>query len=293
MNIGEKIKELRVRRRMTQADLAGDTVSRNMVSLIENGRATPSVQTLEEIAAKLKVTPSFLMADKREQGILLKQEALSNIRIAFTGKNYRICADLCQSLYKNGMEPDDEVDLVLSESLLALAKEEFLFDHIRECCRLLDDAVLYAERTVYYTEHILSTAWWYFEYLGLLSPTLTSENLNASVEAHEPPRRDVYCRYIEAILAEDSENMPQYTEDPAIVELLATHVRARACMREDAFEKAHLLLSGILRSPDSLPGIVTYHLLHDIEKCCRALGNTKNEANYREARLSMFEKLLS
>ena len=50
MNIGEKIKELRVRRRMTQADLAGDTVSRNMVSLIENGRATPSVQTLEEIA---------------------------------------------------------------------------------------------------------------------------------------------------------------------------------------------------------------------------------------------------
>ena len=52
MNIGEKIKELRVRRRMTQADLAGDTVSRNMVSLIENGRATPSVQTLEEIAAK-------------------------------------------------------------------------------------------------------------------------------------------------------------------------------------------------------------------------------------------------
>lgn len=292
MNIGEKIKELRVRRRMTQADLAGDTVSRNMVSLIENGRATPSVQTLEEIAAKLKVTPSFLMADKREQGILLKQEALSNIRIAFTGKSYRICADLCQSLYRSGMEQDDEVDLVLSESLLALAKEEFLFDHIRECCRLLDDAVLYAERTVYYTEHILSTAWWYFEYLGLLSPALTSENLGGAA-VHEPCRKDVYCRYMEAILSEDTEDMPQYTGDPAIAELLATHVRARAGMREDAFEKAHLLLSGILRSPDSLPGVVTYHVLHDIEGCCRALGNTKNEANYREARLSTFEKLLS
>ena len=45
MNIGEKIKELRMRRRMTQADLAGDTVSRNMVSLIENGSALPSLQT--------------------------------------------------------------------------------------------------------------------------------------------------------------------------------------------------------------------------------------------------------
>ena len=292
MNIGEKIKELRVRRRMTQADLAGDTVSRNMVSLIENGKATPSVQTLEEIAAKLKVTPSFLMADKQEQGILLKQEALSDIRIAFTGNNYHICADLCQSLYKNGMAQDDEVDLVLSESLMALAKEEFLFDHIRECCRLLDDAVLYAERTVYYTEHILSEAWWYFEYLGLLSPALTSENLGDAA-VHESCRKDAYCRYMEAILSEKAEDMSQYMGDPAVSELLATHVRARACMREELFEKAHLLLSGILRSPDSLPGVVTYHILHDIERCCRALGNVKNEANYREARLSMFEKLLS
>ena len=59
------------------------------------------------------------------------------------------------------------------------------------------------------------------------------------------------------------------------------------------YEKASLMLSDILNSPDILPGIVMYHVFCDIERCCRQLGNRKNEENYREARLSMFEKLLS
>ena len=293
MNIGDKIKTLRLRRQMTQADLAGESVSRNMVSLIENGHATPSVQTLEAIAAKLRVTPSALLADGHEQAVLLKEEALSDIRIAFSGRNYRICADLCQTLYRNGLESDDEVDLALAESLLELAREAFLNDYIRESCRLLDEAVFYADRTVYYTDHILSAAWWYFEYLGLLSPSLMSENLEETFDANSIPRQDVYCRYIGAILDETAEGLPLYPSDPAVGELLAAHIRARFCMRSDEYEKASLMLSDILNSPDILPGIVMYHVFCDIERCCRQLGNRKNEENYREARLSMIEKLLS
>lgn len=293
MNIGEKIKELRLRRQMTQADLAGDSVSRNMVSLIENGRATPSVQTLEAIAAKLRVTSAVLLAEERERAALLKEEALSDIRIAFSRKNYSICVDLCGSLYKNGVGQDDELDLVMAESLLELAREALLNDHIRESCQLLDEAVLYAERSVYYTDHILSVAFWYFEYLGLLSPSLMSENLNEGVVADTIPKGDVYCRYMEAMLDETAEGLPLYPSDPTTAELLASHIRARHCIRMDAYEQANLILSGVLRSPDSLPGIVMYHVFCDIEKCCHRLGNRKSEENYREARLSMLEKLLS
>ena len=41
--IGEKIKALRISKRMTQSELAGDQITRNMLSLIENGSALPSL----------------------------------------------------------------------------------------------------------------------------------------------------------------------------------------------------------------------------------------------------------
>ena len=39
LNIGEKIRQLRISKLMTQADLAGDQITRNMLSRVENGAA--------------------------------------------------------------------------------------------------------------------------------------------------------------------------------------------------------------------------------------------------------------
>ena len=47
--IGKAIRELRKDKKLTQAQLAQGIVTRNMLSLIENGSATPSLQTLENI----------------------------------------------------------------------------------------------------------------------------------------------------------------------------------------------------------------------------------------------------
>ena len=69
MNIGEKIRELRVAKLMTQAELAGTHITRNMLSCIENGSANPSLSTILYIAGRLNVpgrpiqyrtTPNFL-----------------------------------------------------------------------------------------------------------------------------------------------------------------------------------------------------------------------------------------
>lgn len=47
MTLGQKIKEARLERNMTQKDVVGDYITRNMLSKIENDSATPSVKTLE------------------------------------------------------------------------------------------------------------------------------------------------------------------------------------------------------------------------------------------------------
>ena len=49
MNIGEKIRKLRNGKLMTQAELAGTQITRNMLSQIESGTAMPSLQDRKSV----------------------------------------------------------------------------------------------------------------------------------------------------------------------------------------------------------------------------------------------------
>ena len=61
--IGKKIKARRTELSITQAALAGDKISRNMLSLIESGSAMPSIETAEYIAQKLNLPLSYLFSE--------------------------------------------------------------------------------------------------------------------------------------------------------------------------------------------------------------------------------------
>ena len=66
MNIGEKIKDLRQSKMMTQQQLAGDMITRNMLSRIENGAALPSVPTVVYLADRLNIPAGYLLADDKD-----------------------------------------------------------------------------------------------------------------------------------------------------------------------------------------------------------------------------------
>ena len=71
MNIGEKIRELRTAKLMTQSELAGSQITRNMLSCIENGTANPSLQTILYIASRLNVPAGFLLAEEGDEIVYL------------------------------------------------------------------------------------------------------------------------------------------------------------------------------------------------------------------------------
>ncbi|EMA6341811.1 helix-turn-helix domain-containing protein [Bacillus cytotoxicus] len=64
--LGEKIKALRKEKRLTQTELAGSELTKSMLSQIENGKATPSMKTLQYIASKLDCEASFLLEEDDE-----------------------------------------------------------------------------------------------------------------------------------------------------------------------------------------------------------------------------------
>lgn len=61
MTLGQKIKSARLERGMTQKELVGDAITRNMLSKIENDAAAPSVRTLEYLAKALDLPAGYFL----------------------------------------------------------------------------------------------------------------------------------------------------------------------------------------------------------------------------------------
>jgi len=58
---GKRIKEARIAKKMTQSEVVGTFITRNMLSRIESGAAAPSLKTLEYLASVLDIPFSSLM----------------------------------------------------------------------------------------------------------------------------------------------------------------------------------------------------------------------------------------
>ncbi|MCG1009588.1 helix-turn-helix transcriptional regulator [Salinicoccus sp. ID82-1] len=77
MSLGARIRQLRKERKMTLVDLAGEQITKGMLSLIENDKSKPSMETLNHIAKKLDVSIGYLTQEGDEawtNGILNSAE---------------------------------------------------------------------------------------------------------------------------------------------------------------------------------------------------------------------------
>ena len=72
--LGEKIKALRKEKKLTQTELVGSELTKSMLSQIENGKATPSMKTLQYIAEKLGCETSFLLEEDDDEIVELIQK---------------------------------------------------------------------------------------------------------------------------------------------------------------------------------------------------------------------------
>jgi tetratricopeptide (TPR) repeat protein len=84
--LGERLRQLRVASGLTQSELAGERFSKEYVSQIERGKTRPTQETIEWLAQRLGVDPSFLAsgvsADERArvEATLARAEAMTDAR---------------------------------------------------------------------------------------------------------------------------------------------------------------------------------------------------------------------
>ena len=80
MELGQKLKQARMEANLSQRQLCGDTITRNMLSQIENGSAKPSMDTLRFLAAKLGKPVSYFL---EELSASPNQNVMNTARDAF------------------------------------------------------------------------------------------------------------------------------------------------------------------------------------------------------------------
>ncbi len=298
MNIGARIRELRISKLMTQADLAGDHMTRNMLSCIENGSANPSLSTIIYIAGRLNVPAGFLLADQGDEIAYRKMSNLSNIKKAYTTGDVQSCRSLCLS---GCPEPDDEISLLLANCDVGIAVENFWCGKLRSSCRFFDEALNYAEKTIYATDAIEAEIRVYFRYMERISHTLYSDYLDEE-KVLSVKSNSALSRYLDALDALDNADVAtaeafvesQSGQSDGDNSFFKAHVRARLMIVQKNFKQAHRTLLQLLQENDMpLNKIELYTVLEDLETCCRESEDFKNAYRYANEKVELLEQLLN
>lgn len=287
MSIGKKIKTLRSDKMMTQSELAGGEITRNMLSRIENEAAQPSLDTIRYLAARLNVSPSYLLAEGGDEYMYIKNKEINDIKRAYLSGDFRICRDMCLN---SSVPEDDEIKLVLAEVTLEIAIEEFNSGNLKRSCELLDECIRSCSQTIYETSLFVAKAGAYFKYMNNISASLSSETVDEGEIFVLPALSDAFCSYA-LKLCEDIYCPTAFKRKSD--DIFDKHLYATELIKASDFKSAYTVLKYIIMSQEMIPEPMLYFVYSDYELCCKEMGDFKGAYEYSIARTELFQKLLS
>lgn len=187
-NMGEKIKRLRKELKLTQSELAGDEMSKSMLSQIENNVAKPSMKTLKYIASKLNKPISYFLNDENsepskpiELPIEFINTKLKNIDEFLKNINGEKAKEETEALLKEynfNKESKIYADVIyrLGGSLNLLNKFDEANDLINKSIKIYSDNNLYIKAAKAYLE-LIDRHWDVFDYEKCLKLTKEADEI--------------------------------------------------------------------------------------------------------------------
>ncbi|CDF58517.1 helix-turn-helix domain-containing protein [Thermobrachium celere] len=88
LTLGEKIKAKRKEKNMTLKELAGDRVTPGQISLVESGKANPSIELLEYIAQKLETDVDYFLESEEKQASKICEYYLNIAEASLSSENF-------------------------------------------------------------------------------------------------------------------------------------------------------------------------------------------------------------
>ena len=150
VDVGGKLRQARLESGLSQRQLCGDVITRNMLSLIENGSARPSMDTLGYLADRLGKPISYFLEETT--ALSANASCMKKARVAYAAGDFAAA----QEELKNYSDPDEQFDdeYGLLKMLTLLSRAEQVLDRPVLAKELLEEASLTAETTCYATKEL-------------------------------------------------------------------------------------------------------------------------------------------
>ncbi len=283
--LGQKIKALRLARGMTQAALSGDTITRNMLSQIENGVAQPSVSTIMELAEKLDTPVEYFFSENGKLDDFKKLGAIAKIKKYYAAGDYAKCLNRLDAL---GVS-DDETEYLYAKSSFAKGCEAYRLGALRSAVSYFEAALSHGACSIYVDEELCTMARAYMDIMGYIA----SKDKPLSEEAYVSERcvdqlDDIL--YIHAIADEEKDVVFGKQNS-----LYAEHLALRKMMTlsgEEQTERTLSALKGLLARCDGARyAVMRYFLYCDLEKLASSCGDYKCAYECSSERLLLAEKM--
>lgn len=150
MTLGEKIRAARLEAGLSQRQLCGDTVTRNMLSQIENGSARPSMTTLQILAARLGKPISWFL----EEDVVSSTEAdaMEQVRRLYADGDIQGAMDALDGCSQDDSLFDQEKRLLGILLRMKLAQQACREGKAIYAATLLEQAKALGNGCIYYSE---------------------------------------------------------------------------------------------------------------------------------------------
>jgi tetratricopeptide (TPR) repeat protein len=136
--LGDRVRQLRIAKGLTQTDLAGERFSKEYVSQIERGKTRPTGETVEWLAARLGVDRSFLETGVSSSERERVESVIARAEAALESNSYQDAVDELNAL--GGALESVAVPALQLRALLADSWGRMNLGEVREAIARLDAA---------------------------------------------------------------------------------------------------------------------------------------------------------
>ncbi len=280
MTIGEKVRTLRKKKKMTQAHLAAGCVSRNMLSLLEMDKVQPSLDTLRHIAKTLSVPVGYFLDDDEDFFFYQKKQSIEKIHGLFKGRKYKSCLAEIKKLSRT----DDELAYIAAVCTTKLGVSATQNGNLQQACALFDEAEDFSKHTAYDTEAM--------KILSLLYRPV-AENVQAPLFGFDKESYNTLCK--EATQADFYHYLMQDTEYTYKEGRYADHAAAKQLIREKRYADAVQVLQRIEDTLSDGPydAYLFFGIYTDLELCYKELYDFEKAYRYVGKRMSLLASFRS
>ena len=276
MTLSEKIKLRRKAKGLTQHELCGDKITRNMLSAIESGKATPSLETLRYLADGLSVPVAYLLSAEDDLLFFEKKEAINDIIKDFREKKYNSCILRISRI--SGL--DDELCYILCVCNFELGRRAVLKGSLYTAKDLLAKAKDYSSKTVYDTAGIDNLLLMYSSLAENIQSPLLEFDIKRFEANLDPDFEYEFYKYITGDFSYNFKN-PVFQK----------HRLAKEQMKSRKYKEAIKTLEEIVeeKNPSTYNSYLMFGVYTDLENSAKQLLNFELAYKYASKRLSMLE----